>query len=137
MIVWISLILVFIGYSSKWCMDTLIFHYDKSIFKTFNNQDYWNPILSWDNKYVRESRFLVWIFKNPLVWTTDAWHLFQFFYLNSLIFVISLLLSTIIDLQILLSFIIKPMMDYQLLIFIISFLIIRLVYSITGLIFYK
>ena len=32
-------------------MDKLQFHYEQSIFKNFKNQLFWNPDVSWKNKY--------------------------------------------------------------------------------------
>jgi len=32
-------------------MDKLQFHYDLSIFKNFKNQLFWDPKISWKNKY--------------------------------------------------------------------------------------
>ena len=32
-------------------MDKLQFHYDMSIFKNFKNQLFWDPKISWRNKY--------------------------------------------------------------------------------------
>ena len=65
--------------------DKLDHHYKLSIFsrnKSAKWAKYWNPKISWRNKY----KWLVGNKKVPkffgsttfLVWTTDAWHLFQF-----------------------------------------------------------
>lgn len=109
-------------------MDKLQFHYDRSIFSEFKNQQFWNPEISWKNKWepykpktsigkffnkflfkpsnyifvksVKIINFLLktlnlpWrLYKNYnnltlratlFVFTTDAWHLFQSIFLNSL-----------------------------------------------------
>jgi hypothetical protein len=63
-------------------MDKIQFHYNKSIFKNFKNQQFWNPKLSWINKWKNGNKkngekFL---FSSTLfVFTTDAWHLAKFF----------------------------------------------------------
>ena len=69
-------------------MDTLTHHYDTSIFKNMKKQKWWNPAVSWTNKYTD-----IVSYKKPryfgsttfLVWTTDAWHFFQFMMLNFVI----------------------------------------------------
>jgi hypothetical protein len=80
----ISIILLFIAFISKGIMDTLQFHYNRSIYFTFKNQHWWDPSKSWANKYAFKNKFLLWIFKGPLVFLTDAWHFFQFVFLNSM-----------------------------------------------------
>lgn len=63
-------------------MDKIQFHYNKSIFKNFKNQQFWDPKLSWINKWKNGNKkngekFL---FSSTLfVFTTDAWHLAKFF----------------------------------------------------------
>lgn len=137
LIIYIVTFLITLSFCSKWIMDTLQFHYDKSFWKKLNHQDFWNPILSWDNKYIRKSKILTWLVKNPLVFLTDAYHMFQFIHLNSYIAAICLLLSNTIDLQILVTFLIKPVIDYQIIIFITTFTIGRGLYSLSKLVFYK
>lgn len=64
-------------------MDTIKDHYSVSIFSRFNEK-YWNPSISWKNKYVNgkpENGFIkvnIFGFKiNKHVAFTDAWHLFK------------------------------------------------------------
>lgn len=73
-------------------MDVLVFKYRKSIFSKFN-PEFWNPNKSWKNKYKNNDE------KNGpaffgsttfLVFTTDAWHLFQF--LSNSLIVLSIIL---------------------------------------------
>jgi hypothetical protein len=63
---------------AKAIMDTLQFHFDKSIFRKLGN--WWNPLNSWENKYkwFPNSKILTWIISNPIVLITDAWHFFGF-----------------------------------------------------------
>jgi hypothetical protein len=63
-------------------MDKLQFHYDKSVFKSFKKQQFWDPKISWRNKWKEGEkengeRFL--FSSTLLVFTTDAWHLAKFF----------------------------------------------------------
>ncbi len=76
------LLLVFIAGMSKGVSDTLQFHYPKSVFATFANQEqYWNPAISWKNKYKDydkgDTREAFIFSRSLLVWYTDAWHLAQ------------------------------------------------------------
>lgn len=70
-------ILAFVSGISKAVMDTLLFHFDTSIFSDKGN--WWNPTKSWKNKYdwAKSNRIVQWILSNPLVSITDAWHFFQ------------------------------------------------------------
>ena len=67
-------------------MDILSHKFKESIFYNKESYDemFWNPAKSWRNKYkwndekfVAEPKF--WGSTTFLVFTTDAWHLFQFF----------------------------------------------------------
>ena len=60
-------------------MDILSYHYDKSIFSTFANQQFWNPVLSWKNKYKDRPDTIIGRFSEKydntfLVRFTDGWH---------------------------------------------------------------
>ncbi len=63
-------------------MDVLQFHYMRSLFKDFKNNIFWDPEISWRNKYKdgdpkKGPKFL---FSDTLfVGLTDAWHLFKLF----------------------------------------------------------
>lgn len=63
-------------------MDKIQFHYDGSVFKKYKNQLFWDPRVSWKNKYkggdplAGEKFFLS---KSLLVGFTDAWHMFKLF----------------------------------------------------------
>lgn len=62
-------------------MDTLIHHWYISIFKKYN-WEYWNPDLSWRNKYnlktptLGKRKILGGLVDYPVA-LTDAWHLFK------------------------------------------------------------
>lgn len=60
------------------CMDNIRDHWYKSWFKTLNNPKYFNPDLSYLNKYknrdVSQGLIKWWIFDKP-IFLTDFWHL--------------------------------------------------------------
>ena len=73
-------ILSCISGASNAVMDKVSFHFYESIFSEFENEHFWNPSISWSNKYKGRSplngeRFF--LSTSLLVWTTDAWHLFK------------------------------------------------------------
>lgn len=74
----IPYLLIFIAGASKGIMDTLQFHFDKSIFKNFN-PSFWNPSISWVNKWknsdAKKEAFP--LSSSLLSFLTDAWHFFQ------------------------------------------------------------
>jgi len=78
----VGFILLIIAGVSKAIMDTINFHYYDSIFYGGRfNRFFWNPSVSYLNKYKdfnglnKIPRFFG--STTFLVWTTDAWHLFQ------------------------------------------------------------
>ena len=86
----ILIILAAIFYSIQW---TLQFHFDKSIFSKFKNQQWWNPTLSFNNKWKNgDSKQGEKFFGSStfLVWTTDAFHFFQMIFLTYIFLAISL-----------------------------------------------
>jgi len=91
----IGIILVSIAGASKAIMDNLQFHFNRSIFK-FNpvkyNPNFWDPTLSWVNKYKEGSMTEPKFFgsKTFFVFLTDAWHLFQMIMLTCLFVGISI-----------------------------------------------
>lgn len=77
-------------------MDTLQFHYRTSVFAMFKNRLFWDPQLSWRNKYkngnhIEGEKFL---FSTTLfVGLTDGWHLFKLIRNISLFFGIFLIFN--------------------------------------------
>lgn len=73
----ISYILILLASVCNAIMDVTSFHYDKSIFAKLNPK-YWNPQVSWKNKYVdwdngnKERKKFLGINIAPAF--TDAWH---------------------------------------------------------------
>lgn len=74
-LLWLCVILSAVCKAVK---DTLQFHFYSSIFDKCNHQ-YWNPDVSWKNKYkygeIGVPKF--WGSTTIFVWLTDAWHLFD------------------------------------------------------------
>jgi len=78
--------LIFVAAVSKAIMDKVRFHYSTSIFKD-KNELFWNPSKSWKNKWkngdsTQGEKF--WLSSTVLVFTTDAWHLFQMIFLTAI-----------------------------------------------------
>lgn len=80
----ISILLVIIAGASKGVSDTISHHFSKSIFtneKIFT-KEYWNPTLSWKNKYKERGDSFIYnliekLDNTILVRFTDAWHCFN------------------------------------------------------------
>lgn len=75
---------VFLAGVCKAVMDTLQFHYDKSVFES-PNDGYWDTSLSWRNKYKnkdKEQGEAFWGSTTIFVAYTDGWHLFQSLFLG-------------------------------------------------------
>lgn len=76
----ISVFAVLLMAAASAVMDKLWFHYDKSIWAESKRQQFWNPRISWKNKYKADG-------KTPrfpgattwLVFLTDGWHLAKTF----------------------------------------------------------
>jgi hypothetical protein len=116
MIITIFLIIFFliIASISKSIMDTVNFHFEKSIFSKFKNNLWWDQKQSWKNKYKNKDPLQGSAFFGSttfLVFLTDAWHFFQMLMLISLFIIPILSLSLCITLSwywlIIIFFIIK------------------------------
>src|SRR5690606_10128075 len=66
----ISLLLFAFAAALNAVMDTLVHHYSISIFSTLQDQQWWNPAVSWENKYNYSFPF-------SIVQLSDAWHFFK------------------------------------------------------------
>jgi hypothetical protein len=86
----IIIFLILIAIFSNVMMDELDFHYSRLIGKLISSkgESWWNPALSWHNKYIEGSKILTYIFSTVLVWTTDAWHFFKTLFLFSIILIL-------------------------------------------------
>lgn len=84
----LTIILIIISASAFSVMWTLEFHFSKSIFRNLD-RNYWNPQYSWTRKYksicnLSDLTPRFWGSTTIFVWLTDALHLFQFIFLNTL-----------------------------------------------------
>lgn len=82
--IWSGVFLVFVGFFQA-SMDTLDFHYGLSLFARLKRPQFWDPDLSWKNKYAKAEGNEIWITKQRffgsetfLVWLTDGWHMVEF-----------------------------------------------------------
>lgn len=69
-------------------MDMNFNMFDKSIFSNFKNQTFWNPYMSWVNKWKNNDPTQGPKFFGSttfLVFLTDSWHLFKMLFLSSII----------------------------------------------------
>jgi len=83
----IGLILVAISGIAEAIMDKLQFHYERTIFKNLKNQKFWNPEISWMNKWKEGDKNLGERFLGSstiFVFLTDAWHFFKFIHNQTL-----------------------------------------------------
>jgi len=84
----------------KGFVDVLKFHYRDSFFSRFKNEKFWNPKISWLNKYneilwyerIKEPKFFG--STTFLIWLTDGYHLLQMIYLNLLFLAFGIAFST-------------------------------------------
>ena len=80
----LSVLMAVIAGVSKAVMDTLSFHFHKSIFNGINNQ-WFDPSISWKNKwkvYMKDKRVEKFMFSSTMfVFVTDAWHSSQALFL--------------------------------------------------------
>ena len=85
----ISISLWFLASILNGAMDMNFNMFGNSIFSTFKNQNFWNPQLSWVNKWKDGDRANGEKFFGSstfLVWTTDSWHLIKMLFLTTLLF---------------------------------------------------
>ena len=77
---------VFISQSADGVVDTLQFHYGASVFAKMENQQFYDPNISWKNKYKdfpNDKRAAFPGSKTIFSAFTDAFHLFKFVRINS------------------------------------------------------
>jgi len=81
--IWVILSFLFLimGSVCNAIMDTISHHYDTSIFKDLKNRGWWDPIISWKNKYIHGEPSIgrvKWYFGlDKPVQLTDAFHFFK------------------------------------------------------------
>ena len=84
----LSVLFLAIGSMFDACMDKMAYHYDRSIFSKFRNQGFWDPNISWINKWTivpnpskPKGVEKFWGSSRWFVAFTDGWHTLQFFQL--------------------------------------------------------
>lgn len=82
----ITLFLIFFAGICTAIMDVLRYRWDTCVFRTWKNQNWINPSLSWLNKWKSKTKFGDLIMSTVLVWITDFWHFAKFLMLLSMIF---------------------------------------------------
>lgn len=90
----VFVVMVILAGAANGVMDTIAFHYDTSILAKLpdNYQRYWNPALSWRNKYkynddgslMQPLTERYWGSSTIFSFATDGWHLMKFLYTNLL-----------------------------------------------------
>ena len=100
--IWIIL-LAFLAVAANATMDEIRFHWDRIFRYWFIDKKYpaktgwiegwFNPSISWQNKYWSKNKYIQWIFMSPLVFITDFWHFLKFIMLNSIYGIIILLIE--------------------------------------------
>jgi hypothetical protein len=81
----LTVICLMVAAVGKAAMDTLRFHFDRSIFSRWENQYFVDPAISWRNKYKNHDPAQGERFPGSttiFVFTTDLWHLSQFVFLR-------------------------------------------------------
>ena len=104
----VSLVLFIIAAIFYGCLWTIQFKYSSSIFRFFKNQQYFDPSISWKNKWkVVNGKSKPKFFGSTtfLVFLTDFFHLCQSIFLNFLMIAISLLMVRELNYKLLLVFI--------------------------------
>jgi hypothetical protein len=100
--IYLSILFFILSGAFEGVMDTLQFHYVSSKFYNFNNKTFWDPQISWMNKYKNNDSTMGEKFLGSttiFVGLTDAWHLFKLFRNLSIfigIFFIAIIPSSII-----------------------------------------
>ena len=79
----LGMLFIVVASISEAIMDTVQFHYEKSIFKhnpIKYNQLFWDASISWKNKYKENSTTEPKFYGSTtiFVFTSDAWHFFKF-----------------------------------------------------------
>lgn len=98
----ISAVIIIIAGAANGVMDTLTFHYQGSCFASLSPelQGYWNPKLSWCNKYVscdnHAARFIG--STTVFVFITDGWHLMKAIYSTFLLIGSPLMFASLLSL---------------------------------------
>jgi hypothetical protein len=100
--IYLSILFFILAGAFEGVMDTLQFHYASSKFYNLNSKTFWDPQISWINKYKNNDPTMGEKFLGSttiFVGLTDAWHLFKLFRNLSIfigVFFIAIIPSSII-----------------------------------------
>lgn len=94
--IFLILTLLVINGIAKAVVDALSHGFGSSVFANLNHQ-WWNPGISWKNKYKPKNAFIAYLTSTIFVTFTDAWHTFEFIRNKSMILAASLALVTAFD----------------------------------------
>jgi hypothetical protein len=83
------IILGIVAVAANVVMDELHTHYERFFQKVIPKKwdSWWNPSVSWQNKYIAKSKILTFIFSTLLSFCTDAWHFFKMIFLTSAVLI--------------------------------------------------
>jgi hypothetical protein len=86
---WLFIVLGITTVVSNVIMDELHTHYERFFQKIIPKKwdSWWNPSVSWQNKYIAKSKILTFIFSTVLSFCTDAWHFFKTLFLASAVLI--------------------------------------------------
>ncbi len=94
--IWIILLAI-LAVAANATMDEIKQHWTRIFAYWFSPEKkitkWFNPAISWENKYWTHNKYLDWVFMSPLVFVTDFWHFLKFIMLNSIYGIIILLIE--------------------------------------------
>jgi hypothetical protein len=75
--------------------DEIRFRYSRLFGKILNNKlaQWFNPAVSWQNKYYFKNKFLTFLLSTGFVFLTDLWHFLKFVTLNCIFLILIILLE--------------------------------------------
>ncbi len=77
-------------------LDEIRYHWKRVFAHWFKDkpklEKWFNPAISWNNKYWSDNKYIQWIFMSPLVFITDFWHFLKFVMLNCFYGILSLMM---------------------------------------------
>lgn len=99
MLKYLTISFIILGSGFNAVTDVLDHHYSDSVFSEYNEQ-YWNPAVSWTNKYIdgdksqgrKQWHIIFFNLPIPVVWS-DAWHLFKMLWIVMMLLAIAINLS--------------------------------------------
>lgn len=88
----ISIVLIFFAGICNAIMDVLKYRWNICIFKSWPNQNWINPSISWKNKWNSKNKIVNFLMSTIFVFITDFWHFCKFlmilFLISAIVFYI-------------------------------------------------